>query len=72
MTTTFAGPARLVRSGSDAPALSSRRQSRRAERAARRYQEEKRRHDRAILDDRYLDRSGFELSSTDFAAMWQH
>ncbi len=72
MTTTLAGPARLARSGSDAPALSSRRQQRRTDRAARRYQEEKRRHDREILDDRYLDRTGIELSPTDFAAMWQH
>jgi hypothetical protein len=72
MTITLARPARLDLSGSDAPALSSRRQRRRADKAARRYQEEKRRHDRAILDDRYLDRTGIELSPTDFAAMWQH
>ena len=72
MTTTLAGTAPRARSRSAAPAPTSAWQRRRADRAARRYQEEKRRHDREIHDDRYLDRPALVLSPTDVAAMWQH
>jgi hypothetical protein len=46
------------------------RQQRGAERAARRYRRQKSRHDHAVHDDRYLDRSGFAITPTAAAFVW--
>ncbi len=71
MTTTLAGPTTLAQPYTHGSARPSRWQQWRADRAARRYQEEKRRHDLAVHDDQYLDRSRTELSPTVVAMMRQ-
>jgi hypothetical protein len=71
MTTTPAVPAPHGRSTRDASGVGNRLLRRRAARASRRDHEQERRHDRAVHDDRYLDRTGIELSPADVAALWR-
>ena len=71
MSTSLAGRTGIAPPRTQDSTRTHRNQRRRTERAERRHQKKQRRHDLAVHDDGYLDRSGIALRPTVLAFLWQ-